>query len=316
MHPDSGSIRHAVLLSLGDDRIKILYGANLAMAPDLAMRCMTDQIPAMDTADTFADKPVEIGKTHIGKYKFEPVKIPEETDEGIETMIKAVIFDMDGVLIDSEIVYLNHMYEKLKFLYPRIKREALFSVIGSDTKRTMKIISDVIGEDTDSDSFKKLYKGLWVDCRPDYPAILRKEVPALLKELHRCGYLLALASSASKIGIDEVLTSCGLKCDFNYVVSGEEFKESKPNPEIYRHTAEVLKCRPQECLVVEDSTYGIMAGHSAGMTVAALIDDRFGLDQSLADYSMHSLSEVLSVLKSPSLQKSSLHEYPSCAEIH
>lgn len=211
-------------------------------------------------------------------------------------MIKAIIFDMDGVLIDSEIIYLNHMYEKLKHVYPHIKREALFSVVGSDTKRTMKIISNVIGEDVDSDSFIKLYEGLWVNCRPDYPAILRREVPALLKELHSRGYLLALASSTSRKGIEEVLTSCGLKDGFDYVVSGEEFKESKPNPEIYRHTAAVLECKPQECLVVEDSTYGIMAGHNAGMTVAALIDDRFGTDQSLANYFMHNLEEVLKII--------------------
>lgn len=211
-------------------------------------------------------------------------------------MIKAVIFDMDGVLIDSEIIYLNHMYEKLRLLYPHIERKALFAVVGSTTKRTMEIIGDLIGEDVNSDSFKKMYERLWSDCRLDYPAILRQGVPELLKELHDRGYLLALASSTSRKGIEEVLTSCGLKNIFDYVVSGEEFKESKPNPEIYLHTAAVLKCDPKECLVVEDSTYGIMAGHSAGMTVAALIDDRFGLDQSLADYYIHGLGEVISVL--------------------
>ena len=211
-------------------------------------------------------------------------------------MIKAVIFDMDGVLIDSEIIYLNHMYEKLKLLYPHVERETLFAVVGSTTKRTMEIISDLIGEDVDSDSFKSMYEGLWVDCRLDYLSILRQKVPELLKELHSRGYLLALASSTSRKGIEEMLTSCGLKNVFDYVVSGEEFKESKPDPEIYLHTAAVLKCDPRECLVVEDSTYGIMAGHGAGMTVAALIDDRFSLDQSLADYSIHSLWEVISVL--------------------
>lgn len=211
-------------------------------------------------------------------------------------MIKAVIFDMDGVLIDSEIVYLNHMYKKLKLLYPHIRRDALFPVVGSTTKRTMEIVSDVIGEAVDSAAFRKLYNGLWTDCRPDYPSILRQEVPELLKELQQRGYLLALASSTSRAGIEEVLMACGLKNEFDYIVSGEEFKESKPDPEIYFHTAAALKCDPKECLVVEDSTYGIMAGHRAGMTVTAFLDDRFHLDQSLADYSMHGLLDVLSVL--------------------
>jgi len=212
-------------------------------------------------------------------------------------MIKAVIFDMDGVLIDSEIIYLDHMYEKLKIKYPQINREALFAVVGSTTKRTMEIISDVIGEDVNSHMFQELYAELWVDCRPDYPSILRKEVPDILKELHRRGYQVALASSASRAGIDDVLTSCGLKSDFDYIVSGEEFKESKPNPEIYLHTADTLKREPKECLVVEDSTYGIMAGHGAGMTVASVIDDRFSFDRSLADYSINGLWEILDVLE-------------------
>jgi len=211
-------------------------------------------------------------------------------------MIKAVIFDMDGVLIDSEIIYLDHMYEKLKLKYPRISREALFAVVGSTTKRTMEIVSEVIGEDVNSLTFQELYAGLWADCRPDYPSILRKEVPEILKELHRRGYQVALASSTSRAGIEDVLTSCGIKGDFDYIVSGEEFKESKPNPEIYLHTADTLKREPKECLVVEDSTYGIMAGHGAGMTVASIIDDRFGFDRSLADYSINGLFEVLDIL--------------------
>ncbi len=211
-------------------------------------------------------------------------------------MIKAVIFDMDGVLIDSEIIYLDHMYEKLKLKYPQISREALFAVVGSTTKRTMEIVSEVIGEDVNSLTFQELYAGLWADCRPDYPSILRKEVPEILKELHRRGYQVALASSTSRAGIEDVLTSCGIKGDFDYIVSGEEFKESKPNPEIYLHTADTLKREPKECLVVEDSTYGIMAGHGAGMTVASIIDDRFGFDRSLADYSINGLFEVLDIL--------------------
>ncbi len=107
---------------------------------------------------------------------------------------------------------------------------------------------------------------------------------------------MALASSTSRAGIEDVLTSCGLKGDFDYIVSGEEFKESKPNPEIYLHTADTLKREPKECLVVEDSTYGIMAGHGAGMTVASIIDNRFGFDRSLADYSINGLFEVLDLL--------------------
>ncbi len=73
--------KNAVLLSFGDERIKVLYGINLGMAVELAMRCMTGQIPE---GDTLADELIEIGKTQIGKYRYEPVETSEEEyEEGI-----------------------------------------------------------------------------------------------------------------------------------------------------------------------------------------------------------------------------------------
>ena len=84
---------------------------------------------------------------------------------------------------------------------------------------------------------------------------------------------------------------------FSIIYTREDAKEIKPNPEIYLHTADALQCSPGECLVVEDSTYGVMAAHGAGMTVASLIDERFGFDQSLADYHIPGLGEVLEILE-------------------
>lgn len=72
--------KNAVMLSIGDERIKVLYGTNLGMTVELAMRCMMGQIPE---ADTLADEIIEIGKTQIGKYKYEPVEASEDFEEGI-----------------------------------------------------------------------------------------------------------------------------------------------------------------------------------------------------------------------------------------
>ena len=72
--------KNAVLLSFGDERIKVLYGINLGMAVELAMRCMTGQLPE---ADALVEELIEIGKTQIGRYRYEPVNISEESEEGI-----------------------------------------------------------------------------------------------------------------------------------------------------------------------------------------------------------------------------------------
>ncbi|WP_313580131.1 PTS sugar transporter subunit IIA [Lacrimispora sp.] len=72
--------KNAVMLSIGDERIKVLYGTNLGMTVELAMRCMMGRIP---DADMLADEIIEIGKTQIGKYKYEPVEASEDFEEGI-----------------------------------------------------------------------------------------------------------------------------------------------------------------------------------------------------------------------------------------
>jgi len=75
------------------------------------------------------------------------------------------------------------------------------------------------------------------------------------------------------------------------------FAKSKPNPEIYLKSAEALGLRTNECVVVEDSYYGIEAGKRAGMTVIAKRDTMFGTDQSKADYFIGSLSEIVPLLE-------------------
>ena len=81
------------------------------------------------------------------------------------------------------------------------------------------------------------------------------------------------------------------------MVSGNQFKKSKPDPEIYLYTASCLGVKPEECLAVEDSTIGITAAHRAGMKIAAMIDERYGFDQSLADYRLSGVKDVLEVVK-------------------
>lgn len=83
---------------------------------------------------------------------------------------------------------------------------------------------------------------------------------------------------------------------FDLIVSGKQFRQSKPNPEIYHYTAKTLGASEDECFVIEDSTVGIQAARRAGMTIAALLDDRFGFDQEAADFHIEKILQVLSLL--------------------
>ncbi len=93
----------------------------------------------------------------------------------------------------------------------------------------------------------------------------------------------ALASSSPLQNILEVLDACGIRESFEAVTSGEQFRESNPDPGIYLHTLALLDLSARDCCCVEDSMPGITAGKRAGPTVYAKREDRFGFSQEAAD---------------------------------
>lgn len=205
--------------------------------------------------------------------------------------IKAVIFDMDGVLIDSEPVYLHHQYAHLKPFYPWITLESMYPLVGISGQEYMPFMAKLCRR-TDDAAFRQEMDAMNAGCRVYYPDILRKEVRPLLHELKQMGLQVALASSSSRECIEQVLTQCGIRELFDCIVSGHEFTRSKPDPEIYRFTMDKLGRKPGECLIVEDSTYGVQAGTAAGGVVAALRDERFPFDQRAAQLHIDSLAEL------------------------
>lgn len=207
------------------------------------------------------------------------------------TPIKAVIFDMDGVLIDSEPVYLHYQYEQLKPRFPWITRESMYPLVGMSGQDYYPFMADLC-HCTDDDAFRRELDRMAAACPISYPDILRPQVPAVLRELKRMGLALALASSSSRKTIERVLSTCNIGSFFRCIVSGHDFHQSKPDPEIYLHTMDLLGRRPEECLIVEDSTYGVQAGIAAGGIVAALRDDRFPFDQSAAQLHIRTLDEL------------------------
>ena len=182
---------------------------------------------------------------------------------------KAVIFDMDGVLIDSEYLYLTGIHRELQKKRPWVREEDLYPSVGMDSARNRELMHRVAREPLDNLEFdrelEEIYSLFDDVC---YRDILYPEVP-------------------------DVLRQCGIGELFDYVVSGEQFRESKPNPEIYLTAMAALGCRAGECLVVEDSTYGVTAGVAAGACVAARRDSRFPFDQTGAAYRVDSLTEIL-----------------------
>lgn len=210
-------------------------------------------------------------------------------------MIKAVIFDMDGVIIDSEGIYLNYLYEYAKTKNPEVTLESLHGTVGTTKQDCWMVVEKAIHNGQTWQELHDEYLGRWTDIfnSIDYLSIFRPEILDVMDRLKAKGFRLAVASAtnieqveahfkgkwrASRPGADD-------QCEY--------VQAQQPAPAVYLYTAEQMGLQPEECLVIEDSTVGITAGHCAGMTVAALIDNRFSFDRSLADYELNSLEEIV-----------------------
>ena len=211
----------------------------------------------------------------------------------VKENIKAVVFDMDGVLIDSEPVYLERAVRTLQTDYPQVTRKAMHPTVGMRSMEYRPFMATLLRMQEGDPLFQEQLERVNAACsNVDYKKIMRPQVPDILKKLKIMGMKLALASSSSLSNIHQVLEECGITEYFDSIISGESFEKGKPDPEIYFCTFERLDVKPEEVLVVEDSTYGVAAGVSSGALVAALIDERFSFDQSPAHMQIESLAEV------------------------
>ena len=220
-------------------------------------------------------------------------------------MIQAVIFDMDGVIIDSEFEYLKQDFAFAKKKNPSITLPDLFGMVGSSREDAWSCMARAINNGQTWQELRDEFRAdRDVYSEMDYRKIFRPEIPAILEQIHNMGLKLALASSTQMAIIERVLDENNIRSYFSVVVSGAQFKRSKPDPEIYNYTAAQLEVPESQCLVIEDSTFGITAASRAGMKIAALIDPRFSFDQSLADFRMNSLTEIPEIIQTALLHRS------------
>lgn len=209
---------------------------------------------------------------------------------------KAAIFDMDGVIVDSEIVYNDYLLEFAQAKNPAVTMDMINPMVGRSRKDSWTIMENAVQNGQTWEELLADFRVLDIYSKVDYKKIFRRDALTVVKVLKKRGYKIALASSTGPKLIARIVEETGMRPWFDLIVSGGQFKQSKPNPEIYHYTAKTLGVKEEECFVIEDSTVGIEAGKAAGMTVAALRDDRFGFDQSKADYQMNSLLEILDYL--------------------
>ena len=209
--------------------------------------------------------------------------------------IEAVIFDMDGVLTDSEPLYQEAARVTLReaglSLTAEETREVMPQILGTSVEYTWEWLRRRFELQGPIEGWIEHYSSVIL-------SLLREKVtPApglyqLLDELEGRGLKKALASSSQRGWVEAVLEKLGLKGRFQVIISGEEVQRGKPDPEICLKAARALDIAPERCLVIEDSPVGLQAAKAAGMkAVAVLTATTEKLDLSQADRVIPSLKD-------------------------
>lgn len=208
-------------------------------------------------------------------------------------MLKSVIFDLDGVIIDSEPLH----YEVNLLIFNRfnvkISDEEYLSFIGKSNKQIWTYIKEKnnIGIDTDELVDMQLKENINYLHKYDLKPI--DGVYKLIKDLKEHDIPLGVASSSPMAFIDEVLNLFDLKKYFDKIVSGENIKFSKPNPDIFLLTARGLDIDSKCCAVIEDSTNGVLASKAAGMKCIGYYNPNSGKqDLSKADVIIDDFNKI------------------------
>lgn len=202
--------------------------------------------------------------------------------------IKVIIWDLDGVLIDSKDWHFEALNEALQlFGYLLHRKEHLSIYDGLPTRLKLDHLSADQGLPTELHpviiNLKQRFTLQYIlrDCKPN-PILL-----ATLDRLRKEGFRMAVASNAIRRSVNRMLECSGIMPYIEFSLSNEDVSRPKPYPEIYLKAVELLQCRPEQCLVVEDHLHGVQAATAAGtrvLQVASTAEVEYGRVKASIDY--------------------------------
>jgi len=179
--------------------------------------------------------------------------------------IEGVIFDMDGLLFDTERISFNIWKKVLKDFGYNMTNEIYTSLMGRNHEGVNEILMKEYGQDL---PIVKIRLAKEIDMKNyinDNGAPVKLGAYELLNFLADKEYKVALATSSCREVAVKLLKMAGIRDNFNVIICGDEVVNSKPNPEIFLKAAEKLEADPKNCIVLEDSPAGIEAAYSGGM---------------------------------------------------
>lgn len=208
-------------------------------------------------------------------------------------MIEGIIFDMDGVLVDTEYFYQKRREAFLKEKNFPLSKQMDF--VGSNEKAIWEAL--VPNDPALRQDMLMEYRSYRAAHPEPYKELVDPQVKPLFLRLKERGLRLGIASSSEPEAIDSMIRAAGIRPLVDYRISGTQCRAHKPEPEIYLRAMEALGLDPNRALAVEDSCTGIAAARRAGLPVLAL-KPRHGeaIDQSQATAVIDELNQILTYL--------------------
>jgi len=216
--------------------------------------------------------------------------------------IQAVIFDLDGVLIDSEVCYVGKLWQFVKDEFGKsVPQEELLTIVGASGMAHFLAVKPYLPQGWGREEYLVAYRAYLARNPILYDNICFPDVPPTLAWLKERGFRLALATSSPRDKVEQILEECGLEGYFQVILTRDDVEHCKPDPEVYRKALEGLGLPSERCLVVEDSPIGIAAAKGAGLAVAARRETRYPMDQSQADFLLERIGDLPALLSAPVL---------------
>lgn len=190
-------------------------------------------------------------------------------------MIKAIIFDMDGLMIDSERVTFEGYQEMLKKMNLTMSEDFYITLLGKPIKGIYQRFYDVYGQDFPIESVIKDVHQYMAERFEKEGVPLKKGLISLLEYLKAHHYKTIVATSSNRDRVDNILQSADIEKYFDDSICGDEVTKGKPNPEVFLKSCQKLGVNIDEAIVLEDSEAGIQASHAANIKVICIPDMKY-----------------------------------------
>ena len=218
-------------------------------------------------------------------------------------MIEAVIFDKDGVLMLTELIYhrayqdaIRHFGAEGEYDWETHRKRN-----GTPTSETFLMLRKKFGLTISLDEFLAEYRKRYTDLFMSEGLVVPEGVREMISELKKIHMPISIATGGSRKSTSLTLEKTGLAGEFEIVVTSDEVAKGKPDPEIFLLAAERMGVTPHKCLVIGDSINDVLGAKAAGMKVIAITDDFYSRDPELAspDLEVKEFKEItLEMIKS------------------